>query len=133
MRAGRSFTLSTKYAGIDPRTAKEHLHGYIHKKRGRWHARSKDKIERGLLIYTRGRIRVIIVNDSEVASTIGEYLNDIKRLLTSGNLKLLEKYKNVVIRDANGKLHRPETRLERLEEIELSREEVPFSDIYDYD
>jgi hypothetical protein len=132
MRAGKSLTFSAKLVGISPRALKSHLGSYIYKKGHRWKARKKDRIERGMTIYERGMIRSIILNDSETASLIGEYFNDVKRVLESGNLRLLEKYRKAIIKDSKGRRHRLELRIELIEQIELGRENVEFADIYAY-
>jgi hypothetical protein len=128
MQQGISFTQATKYAGTDARTAKAQLGGYIFKRKRRWHATTKyDTIERGMIVYEKGKIKSIV-------SCIGSYLNDVK-LMLSGKMPydmFRRNYRYMTITDVDGKEHRLETRLEKLKDIELSREEVPFSDIYDY-
>lgn len=133
MRKGHSFAFSCRHIGMDPRAAKRQLSSYIYKRRRRWRAKKKDHLERAMLIYTRGRIRSVVINDSETASVIGRYLNDVKNMLVSGNLNLIERYRNIKVTDTNGKEHTLETRLEQIKEIELSREQAFFNDnIYDY-
>jgi hypothetical protein len=134
MRNGYHLTSASRQVGIDFRTAKSRLrdYNYIYKKRGRWRARARDRISRGLVIYERGKIKTIVVNDSAIASIIGEYFNDTKKVLESGNAEPLWKYKKLTIRDAQGRKHKLETRLEKLKEIELSREDIEFGDIYAY-
>jgi hypothetical protein len=132
MRNGSCLTAASQQVGIDPRTAKAQLRGYLSKKRGRWKAKLRDRIERGLMLYERGRIGTIIVNDSDVASVIGHYLNNTKKVLETGDLTLLSRYEKLPIIDAEGKKHQLETRIEQIKEIELGREEVEFADIYAY-
>jgi hypothetical protein len=55
MRAGSYLTIASKQVGIAPRVTKAQLRGYIYKKRGRWKAKARDRISRGLVIYERGR------------------------------------------------------------------------------
>jgi hypothetical protein len=134
MRANHSLTASCKLVGMDIRAAKSQLGNAIFKKRRRYHARKTDHLERGMFIYERGRIRTIIVNDPKTASALGHYLNDIK-LLLRGKLNFptfKQRYQTIVIVDVDGKVHKLEVRLDRLTEIELSREDVVFVDIYDY-
>ncbi len=87
-----------------------------------------------MVIYTKGKLRSMIIDNNIVASTIGRYLNDVKFMLIGklGYDEFVERYKNLSIIDLDGKEHRLETRLSKLKDIELSREDVPFSDIYDY-
>jgi len=132
MKEGRSLSNASKSVGISPRTAKSQLGRVLFKRKYRWHARPKDRVERGLIIYEMGRIVQIVVRDSETASLLGQYLNDAKKALVSGDKSVLKRYKKVTITDANGKKHRLETRLEKIKMIELSREDIEFSDIYAY-
>jgi hypothetical protein len=132
MREGKPLYTASRLRGIDARTVKAHLGRYIRKRHKRWHARRADRIERGLIVYERGNIVSIVVNDSETASIIGQYLNDVKKVLAAGDVSILKPYKKLIIRDAKRKKHKLETRLNRLKLIELKREEIEFTDVYDY-
>jgi hypothetical protein len=132
MRNKFHLTSASRQVGIGFRAAKAELKGSIYKRRGRWKAKPQDKIERGLVIYERGRIRHIIVKNSDEATVIGQYFNDIKKVLETGDLTLLSKYKKHPITDAKGRKHKLELRLEAIKEIELAREDVEMADIYAY-
>jgi hypothetical protein len=132
VREGQSLTKASRSVGISPRTAHSHLGPYLFKRKRRWHARAEDRIERALVIYERGRITQVVVKDSKTASRVGQYLNDVKNVLVSGDKSLLKKYRNRVVKDSNGKKHCFEVRIDKIKVIELSREEVEFSDIYAY-
>jgi hypothetical protein len=123
-----SLTFISKRLEVDVRTVKLHLKGYIFKKNNRWYPKAIDHIERERIIYERGKIGSILVDDSRVASTIGEYLNDVKKVLTDGDVSHLKKYKKIRISDAFGKIHKLETRIEQIKEIEYSRENVEMGD-----
>jgi len=84
-----------------------------------------------LIIYEDGQTKTVSTKDSKTATVIGKYLNDTKKIL-SGDVGLLEKYKDMTIKDATGKLHHLEARLDMLKQIELSREDIEFGDIYDH-
>jgi len=106
----------------------------IYKKKRRWHAKKVDKIQRGMFIYEQGRIKTVVLHDSEAASVLGKYLNNVKLMLT-GSLDYVEfekMYKYMSIRDAYGKWHKLETRLEAIKDIELAKEQIIFGDVYDY-
>jgi hypothetical protein len=132
MRSGKSFSSSVKHAGTTPKVAKANLKGYIYKRRGRWHARAIDSIERSMIIYTKGKIISLIIDNNIVASTIGRYLNDVKFVLIGklGYDEFIKRYKGMSIIDIDGKSHKLETRQNKLKDIELSREDIPFSDVY---
>lgn len=131
MKANNSLSHSAELAGVDYRTAKNNLKPYLHKIRGRWKLKkSIDKIQRGMILYSKAKIRTIIVADSEEASIIGQYFNDLKLVLL-GDVSRLNKYKNVKIVDADGRKHPLETDLDKIKEIELGRENLEMVDIYD--
>lgn len=134
MRDGRSLSSASRSIGLDLRTAKEHLGTYIYKRKRRWRPRKIDRIERGLTIYEYGQSRPvhIFTRDSDSASVVGQYFNDVKKALVSGDESILKKYKKVTIESSDGKRHRLETRLDRLRDIELGRENLDFPDVYDY-
>jgi hypothetical protein len=52
--------------------------------------------------------------------------------MQSGLDNELEKYKDKSITDIHGKKHFLETRLDKVKEIELSRENIELADIYAY-
>ena len=134
LREGKSLTYSAKYSGLDVRTAKAHLKGFIFKRHGRYKARKgKDTIQRGLNIFSRAKVRSIIVGDSDTASQIGLYFNDVKRVLTSGNQDPLKKWKKVIIKDIYGREYRLETNVNNLIEIKLRQENLDINEgIYEW-
>jgi ArsR family metal-binding transcriptional regulator len=132
MRGGETMTYASGRVGCDPRAVKRHLGRYIYKRKHRWRARKNDQIERGMTIYERGKVRAVTINDSDMAHLIGEYFNSIKKVLESGDHTPLETYRTAVVIDAHGKKHHLETSVEQIMEIELSRENVEFVDVYVY-
>jgi hypothetical protein len=131
MREGVSLRKASKEVGIDIETVKQHIRSAIYKRRGRWRAKKIDKIQREMNIYERGRIKSIVVTNSKDASLIGKYYNDVKKALETNDERILKKYKRRVIKDAKGKKHRLETRLEKILEIEEAKEEPEFWEIYE--
>lgn len=125
-----SLNYASRSVGVDSRTVKVWLGKYLIKKNGRWKAEIRDRIPRGLVIYEKGTRKRIIVNDSDVAAVVGKYFNDIKRVLESGDVSFLDKYKKLAITDAEGKRHKLECQLDKLKQIEFSREDLEFSDVY---
>ncbi len=130
MRKGFSLTKTSEKSRLDVDIVKQHIFSAIFKRKGRWRAKKKDFIERGLTFYEDGESKTIIVSNSERASLIGRYLNDVKKALETGNDKILKKYKRRVIRDAKGKKHKLEIRLEKVREIEEAKEEPEFFAVY---
>jgi hypothetical protein len=133
LRGGKSLYASAKLLGISVKAVRQNLGKILYKRHRRWKARQTDRIERGLTIYEKGKLRNIIVNDSQVATLVGEHFNAVKKALISGDASPLEPYKKIIIRDNKRKKHRLETRLEKLKDIELGREDFELrGDIYAY-
>ncbi len=131
MRLGRSLTAISRAIGIDRETAKGQLGNAIYRRKGRWRARRRDRIERSLNIYEDGRIQPFVTRNSDIASLIGQYLNDVKKVLSSGgDPKLLNKYKKLVLRDSKGKKHKLETNIDRIKLILQAMEDIEFGDYY---
>ena len=131
MRRGKSLRMASLEFGINPETAKRHIRSAIVKRHGRWIARRLDKIERCMNIYERGRIKSIRVTNSEDASIIGHYYNDVKKALETGDASVLRKYRGKILTDSEGKKHRLETKLDKIRDIEDSKEEPEFYEIYE--
>lgn len=131
MRDKKSLTKSSKEVGLNLETIRQHLGHAIFKKRGRWDAKKFDKIERQMQFYERGKIKAITVTNSKDASIIGQYFNDVKKALETGNEETLKRYKKLVLKDSKGKKHRLETRLNKIYEIEEAKEDSEFFEIYE--
>ena len=131
MRDKKSLTKASKEFGLERETVKQHISSAIFKRNSRWVAKKFDKIQRGMNIYTRGKIKPIVVPNSKHASLIGKYYNDVKKALETGDEKILRKYKRRVIRDSKNRKHKLETRLEKIRDIEEAKEEPEFYQIYE--
>lgn len=131
MRDNVSLTKASKEVGLDFETIKQHLGRALFKRRKRWQVIKTDKIERQMQFYERGKIKSIVVTNSKDASIIGQYFNDVKKSLDTGNGETLEKYKKLELKDSKGKKHRLETRLDKIYEIEEAKEESEFREIYE--
>ena len=130
MRLGRSLTAVSKTIGINRETTKTQLSKAIYKRKGRWRARKWDRIERSLNIYEDGRIQPFLTRDSDTASLIGQYLNDVKKAIYNGDLRILGKYKKRVLKDSKGKKHRLETNIDKIKLILQGMEDIEFGDYY---
>ena len=131
MKRGFSLTASSKEVGLSKNVSLRHLGRAVFKRSGRWVASKTNSIEREMKIYEIGRIRSIIVKKSKDASLIGEYYNEVRNFLETGDTSGLKRFRGKVIVDANGKKHRLETRPEKLREIEDSKEDSEFFEIYE--
>jgi hypothetical protein len=132
MKNGKSFTASSKSVGIKSESAKQNLSKFIYKRKRKWHAKKvENNIQRELQIYEKGKVRSIVVRNSKDASLIGQYYNDVKHGLMTGDWKPLQKYKKHKIRDVKGKTHKLEINPSKIQDIELAKEEPEFFDIYE--
>ena len=132
MKGGKSLTASSKSIGIKPEIIKRNLGRFIYKRKRKWHAKKvENNIQRELQIYERGKVMSIIVRNSKDASIIGQYYNDVKHGLITGDWEPLKKYKKRKIRDVRGKVHKLETNPSKIQDIELTKEEPEFFDIYE--
>lgn len=132
MHDGKSLSASSKKVGLRAGIVKSDLGSYLYKRKRIWHAKKiENNIQREMMIYEKGKPVAIIVRNSKDASLIGQYFNDVKRFLETGDKTLLTKYKKRVIRDAKGKKHKLETRPEKIIQIEERKEEPEFFDIYE--
>jgi hypothetical protein len=128
VRNGRSLSKASKELHIKPETVIKHTNAFK-KVKGRWIAKSQDRISRIMSIYVNGQEEWIEVRDSRIASKIGKYNSAVKEFLISGNEAVLEPFKKP-FKDGNGKLHYFETDPNKLYEIAVSREEPEFYEIY---
>ena len=132
MKEGKSLTASSKSVGISVEAAKINLGRSIYKRKRKWRAKKKENnIQREMQIYEGGKITSIIVRNSRDASLIGQYYNDVKHGLMTGDWKPMQKYKKRKIRDVKGKVHRLETNPSKIQDIEQAKEEPEFFDIYE--
>ncbi|MGI0016586.1 MAG: hypothetical protein ACREBU_24450 [Nitrososphaera sp.] len=126
MRKGKSLTAATKEIGIGPATFRRHVGKPLHKKSGRWKAKSHDRISRVMTIFSDGRRYNIETKSSATASIIGRYNSAVGHFTQTGDSANLTRMKGMVVKDSSGKKYLLETRpkkviaiLERLEEPDV--------------
>ena len=128
VKKGQSLTGASKESHTSARTVLKNTNAFK-KFRGKWTAKSLDRISRTMSIYENGKQQWIEVRDSRTASRIGKYNSAVKQFLTTENIDSLKEFKKP-IRDAKGKLHYLETNQSRLMEIAEAEEEPEFFEIY---
>ena len=74
------------------------------KVKGKWTAKSKDRISRIMSVYENGKQTWIDVRDSRIASKIGKYNSAVNEFLTTAEVKVLKPFKRP-FKDSQGKLH----------------------------
>ena len=128
VKKGQSLTRTSREYHTSARTVVKNTNA-LKKLKGKWIAKSQDRISRTMSIYENGRQEWIEIRDSRIASRIGKYNNAVKQFLTTGNQDVLKGF-DKPIRDAQGNLHNFETNPDKLYEIVESQEELEFYEIY---
>ncbi|MGP6207905.1 hypothetical protein ACNF42_07770 [Cuniculiplasma sp. SKW3] len=128
VRNGQSLTKASKELHIKPETVIKNT-GAFKKVKGKWIAKSQDRISRVMSIYENGKQEWIEIKDSRVASKIGKYNSAVNEFLRNGNIKVLKPFKKP-FKDSKGKVHRFETTPDKLYEIAKQQEEPEFWEIY---
>ena len=123
-----SLTKASRELHTSPKTVVKNTNAFK-KLKGKWIAKSQDRISRIISIYENGKQEWIEVRDSRTASNIGKYNNAVKQFLATGNAEILEEF-NKPIKDAKGNLHYLETDPNKLTEIMEAQKEPEFYEIY---
>ena len=127
-RNGQSLTNASRELHTSPKTVVKNTNAFK-KLKGKWIAKSQDRISRIMSIYENGEQEWIELRDSRTASNIGKYNNAVKQFLTTGNTDILEEF-NKPIKDAKGNLHYFEIDPNKLIEIMEALEEPEFYELY---
>ena len=127
-RNGQSLTKASRELHTSPKTVVKNTNAFK-KLKGKWIAKSQDRISRIMSIYENGKQEWIEVRDSRIASKIGKYNNAVKEFFATKNTDILKEF-NKPIKDAKGNLHYLETDPNKLTEIMEAQEEPEFIEIY---
>ena len=128
VRNGQSLSSASKELHIKLETVIKNT-GAFKKVKGKWLAKSQDRISRIMSIYENGKQSWIEVRDSRTASRIGKYNSAVNEFLRTGDVRVLKPFKRP-FKDANGKLHYFEVDPDKLYEIAEQQEEPEFWEIY---
>jgi len=128
VRNGQSLSKASKELHIKPETVIKNTNAFI-KSKGKWIAKSQDKISRVMGIYENGQQKWIEIKDSRIASRIGKYNSAVNQFLRTGNEDILKQFIKP-FKDNKGNLHFFETDPDKLNEIAESQEEPEFYEIY---
>lgn len=128
VRKGESLTKASKELHTSPETVMRHTNAF-RKTRGKWSAKTQDRISRVMSIYENGKQEWVETRGSRTASRIGKYNSAIKEFLITGNENVLKPFKRP-FKDVQGKLHYFEIEPDKLIEIAERQEEPEFWEIY---
>jgi len=128
VKNGLSLSKASKELHIKPETVIKNTNAF-RKSKGKWIAKSEDRISRVMGIYENGQQKWIEIKDSRIASRIGKYNSAVNEFLRTGNEDVLKPFKKP-FKDSNGNLHYFETDPDKLYEIVESQEELEFYEIY---
>ena len=128
VRKGQSLSKASKELHITPETVIKNTGAFV-KVKGKWIAKSQDRISRFMSIYENGKQSWIEIRDSRTASRIGKYNSAVNEFLRTGDVKVLKPFKRP-FKDANGKLHYFEIDPDKLYEKAEQQEEPEFWEIY---
>ena len=115
--------------GITVKNVMKHTNGFK-KVNGKPVVKRWDRIKRVMRINSDGKEKSIEIQDSRTASVVGRYHNAIKQFLNTGDKTKLSKFRNKKVKDSKGKLHRLETRPNKIIKINQRIEEPEFYEVY---
>ncbi|MHB8371416.1 MAG: helix-turn-helix transcriptional regulator [Thermoplasmataceae archaeon] len=128
VRKGQSLTKASTELHTSPEAVIKNT-GAFKKVKGKWIAKSQDRISRIMSIYENGKQEWVEIKDSRIASKIGKYNSAVNEFLRTGNTKVLKQFRKP-FKDFNGKKHYFETNPDKLNEIAEQQEEPEFYEIY---
>lgn len=132
LRKGDTLAGASRSAGLSPERLRKYLRDRkIGRKRdGKWQLVEKN-LRWEWKIFSDGQMVSIVASDPNTNSTIGSYLNAVRRLLETNDPSALRRFKHVSVRDAEGHKHRLETNPNTLYRLAHTERETP-EDFYRY-
>lgn len=131
MRHGERLTPTLNRVGLSREHAIKHLGKNLTKSRGYWRVAGSDRIQAEMLMYDRDSGPIsIVTTKSRDRTRIAKYFSEVRNALQSGDDSGLKRFRDMQIMDADGQVHRFETNLDRIYDLEEAQEEPEFLEIY---
>ena len=129
IRHGYSMKKASQATRTSARTIKKYVGSALRIKNHKTIARKSDSLLRKMSIYENGKEYFIQIRGTKKASLIGRYQSAIGRL-KENDTSLLLSFREIKIRDINGKIHRFDSDPDKILEILERIEEPEFFNIY---
>ena len=126
----RSLSHIARDKHVSLKTVRRHLGKTIYKSKGKWFAKPKDRIERALNIFEKGKQVTVYVKDSKTASKIGRYASQVSKSLAKGKKRLHIPKTQLKFTDSSGKVHYLDSSLSDIKAIEESRPKKSYYELY---
>lgn len=130
MRTGMSFSKATDSVGISSTIAKRFIGPSIFKRKNRFRPKKNDDLIRKLRINEKGKEIFISVKGNKKSKVVAQYYSAVGQTLNQNKPINLKKFQKRKIKDIDGKFHFFETDIEKLQLIQLQKEEPEFFTIY---
>jgi hypothetical protein len=112
-----SLKQASEHYHISPPTVIKSVRPALRKKHGRWVVQRDHLTRPPMQIISEGKLKTLVVDDSIVASDIGEYFHAIDMLTNQGDPYLLKKFEGKLARDKGGNLYPYETDTDTIIEV----------------
>ena len=126
LHRGSSLSKSASEAGVSPERLRKFVrdHKIAARRRGRWKVNLK-KLNWEVVLYTRGREELVILNDPDAVSLAMSFMSRVGQFERTGDASILAEYRGKSVTDVNGVAHPFETNPNRLYRISHARTERP--------
>jgi hypothetical protein len=130
IRKGKALSATARDLHVSPEALRRYVKtaDIAEKVRGRWTI-TKDRRPREELLHTRGKTIHVIVPDYDAASSVGLFMEEVKRFLLTNAVGLLKPFEGRGVTDIRGKHHPFETRPNVLYRLDATGTET-FEDVY---
>lgn len=128
-KSSQSLSKIAKRLGLSVKTVINNTNAFKKINR-KWIPKKFDKVSRSMLTSEAGKMKSLEVSDSRHARTIGQYDNAVGHYLRTGDSAKLKKFSKKKIKDSHGVIHSFETRVQIVQELNQTIEELEFFEVY---